>query len=278
MVPQKAKPKPVRPTVQLEHKLEKTLSAYTMAALAAGVSFMAASKLADGKVVYTPAHTKIPVNNSTAVPLDLNHDGAPDFSFLNLGYYGGSGETARALLVGCAAHRVNQYSFACNHKDNMIWGQGVVSTRFASLLPAGRTIAADKSYFRQAKSPAPGHVLGPAASMAGNGGSNGVGVPFSVTFGQWLYTRGHYLGLQFVIKGRIHYGWARVNVQFTPRSGILGILTGYAYETISNKPIIAGRTKGPDVVTLQPATLGHLAKGASAIPVWRVKQTAATTY
>ena len=57
-----------------------------------------------------------------------------------------------------------------------------------------------------------------------------------------------------------------------------GLLTGYAYETIPNKPIIAGKTKGPDVVTISPASLGHLAAGASAIPSWRVKQTRATTH
>jgi hypothetical protein len=60
--------------------------------------------------------------------------------------------------------------------------------------------------------------------------------------------------------------------------GLVAVITGYAYETIPDKPIITGKTKGPDVITIQPATLGHLAAGASAIPVWRVKQTAATTH
>jgi len=46
-------------------------------------------------------------------------------------------------------------------------------------------------------------------------------------------------------------------------------MSGYAYETIPNKPITAGKTEGPDVITVQPATLGHLAAGASAIPAWR---------
>jgi hypothetical protein len=47
------------------------------------------------------------------------------------------------------------------------------------------------------------------------------------------------------------------------RGQIAATLTGYAYETIPNKPIITGETKGPDVITLDPATLGHLAVGAS---------------
>jgi len=35
---------------------------------------------------------------------------------------------------------------------------------------------------------------------------------------------------------------------------IVATLTGYAYETIPNKAIIAGKTKGLHVVTVQPDT------------------------
>jgi len=53
---------------------------------------------------------------------------------------------------------------------------------------------------------------------------------------------------------------------------ITATLTGYAYETIPNKPIIAGKTHGKDVITLQDASLGHLAAGASAILAWRQEE------
>jgi len=76
--------------------------------------------------------------------------------------------------------------------------------------------------------------------------------------------------LKIAIRGKVHYGWARVRTHADPwKSRRYGTLTGYAYETIPNKPIIAGKTKGPDVITLRPASLGHLARGASAIPAWR---------
>jgi hypothetical protein len=75
------------------------------------------------------------------------------------------------------------------------------------------------------------------------------------------------LGLQFVITGKSHYGWARLNESCTVRAprgkGIKALLTGYAYETIPNKPIVTGKTKGPDVITLEPGSLGALAAGAS---------------
>ncbi len=76
-----------------------------------------------------------------------------------------------------------------------------------------------------------------------------------------------YLGLKFSIHGQFHYGWARLNV-FTNWNapGFTAALLGYAYETIPNKPIITGKTKGPDVITIQPATLGHLARGATFAP------------
>jgi hypothetical protein len=62
--------------------------------------------------------------------------------------------------------------------------------------------------------------------------------------------------------------FSRLNVTLK-RGQIAATRTGYAYETIPNKPIITGKTKGPDVITLDPATLGHLAVGASQIPTWR---------
>jgi hypothetical protein len=48
-------------------------------------------------------------------------------------------------------------------------------------------------------------------------------------------------------------------------SKVTSLLTGYAYETIPNKPIAAGKTKGSDIVTVQPdagqGSLGRLALG-----------------
>jgi hypothetical protein len=105
-------------------------------------------------------------------------------------------------------------------------------------------------------------------------------------YGPWMNggkgVKDRYLGIRFTINGRIYFGWARMTVK--PGGNILGnptftaILTGYAYETIPGKAIVAGKTKDPDVTALHPATLGHLAAGASAIPTWRVKRTAATAH
>jgi len=70
--------------------------------------------------------------------------------------------------------------------------------------------------------------------------------------------------VRFAIKGKVHYGWARIG-HISPNKPVKALLTGYAYETIPNKPIIAGKAEGPDVVTVQPDTapgsLSRLALG-----------------
>jgi hypothetical protein len=196
------------------------------------------------------------------IQLDLNHDGVADFSILN-GLY-----TAVSLRVGCALHTTFRGAppkgAACNYRTDQIWGRGVAS-RFASALPAGFKVRGNKSYFQAAKYPF-------VARMGAIFGGEGCSIyPCTTVTGQWLDTKNRYLGLQFVIQGQVHYGWARLTVTFPPQpaGGILVILTGYAYETVPNKPIITGRIKGPDVITLDPATLGHLAAGAVQMPAWR---------
>ena len=98
--------------------------------------------------------------------------------------------------------------------------------------------------------------------------------------GNWVNVTNDYVGLRFKIAGKTHYGWARLTVQITSRSVIKATLTGYAYETIPNKPIIAGKTKGPHAIgseadatatipTPETTTLGLLALGSPGLSIWR---------
>jgi hypothetical protein len=86
-------------------------------------------------------------------------------------------------------------------------------------------------------------------------------------FGPWLGVQNGYMGLEFDIKGAAHFGWARFSVNET---GSTVTLTGYAYETVSLKPIVTGDTgsnddesASPAAPRLQPASLGRLALGAA---------------
>jgi hypothetical protein len=109
------------------------------------------------------------------------------------------------------------------------------------------------------------------------------------TLGNWINVKNRYLGLSFTIHGEGHYGWARFSVQVAKRPfKLIATLTGYAYETIPGKAIIAGATQGPDdtdksmeqpnpaaltAPTPEPAMLGVLAMGAPGLSIWRRKET-----
>ena len=82
-----------------------------------------------------------------------------------------------------------------------------------------------------------------------------------------------FLGVKFQISGQTHYGWVNVNMHTRA-------ITGYAYETNANQPILAGEKSGPVKVgatepaqvlapPIQPATLGALARGADGLSLWR---------
>ena len=259
-----------RQAVSLGSGLEKCLSAYATAAIAAGVSLLATTRSAEAKIVYTPAYTGIPVNNKEPFLLDLSHDGIADFSFWNLKWHGSEGEFVWSLDVGCAAVAISRSRSACRYEANQIWGKG----GFASALRPGLEVGGNKSYFQPGRPTPRGYYRrGPVANMAGYGGENPSGQTSDRTWGQWLYTKDRYLGLQFLIAGQVHYGWARLSVgmlQIT--GGFQATITGYAYETIPNKPIVMGETKGPDVITLEPVSLGRLAQGSSGVSAWREKR------
>ncbi len=107
--------------------------------------------------------------------------------------------------------------------------------------------------------------------------------------GPWVNVTNRYLGLRFQINGKNHYGWARLSTQAEGLQ-ITATLTGYAYETIVNKEIVAGQTSGDDAtpgldptdsspgpaapvikpeLQATPVPLGQLALGARGVALWR---------
>ena len=83
-------------------------------------------------------------------------------------------------------------------------------------------------------------------------------------FGSWLGVQNEYMGFEFNIKGAAHFGWARFSATETGEV----TLTGYAYETVSLKPIVTGDTESnnDEESVEQPANgseLGRLALGAA---------------
>jgi hypothetical protein len=235
---------PPRKIVNLPESLHRRLSMYSLAASAAGVGMLALSCPAEAKIVYTPAHIVLG-GEHYQYKLDLNHDEVTDLTISN---------TYSNDIV-----RWFSYVLASPVSGNEVEGSG----RFASALHRGVQVGG-RNHFRA-------------------GGSLMAGVLFTFShsqsrrYGKWLNVHGRYLGIRFQIKGKSHYGWARLNVAESSRRFTV-VLTGYAFETIPGKPIIAGQTKGPDdseptasftMPTLKPATLGLLALGSPGLSIWR---------
>jgi hypothetical protein len=239
---------------QLSSRVHRLLETYSLAASAAGIGVLALARSAEARIVYTPANIHV-IENGPAVLLDLNHDGITDF-LLHAKF---GGHPTYALLKIVQAQRANE-----------IWDVSDGGVLCAALLPNGTRIGPTGQFH---KDPAGGLDMGFYS--------------FETHFCPWVNTQTYahgYLGLKFEISGNTHYAWAHLKVH-TVGGQIHALLTGYAYETIPNKPIIAGQTSGNDedhpVSTPvaepepPPATLGLLALGSSSLAIWRREESAA---
>jgi hypothetical protein len=225
---------------------------YAIAAGAAGVSLLALAQPMEGKIIYTKANRYIGPN--TTAHLDLNHDHIADFDLKN-------------AFTATSFGAFGRLSALPHRQKNAVQGHMVSPRAYASALSANVRVGPKGPFLPRSGLMAATYTGGPRFRYPGSRSCSG----------PWANVTNRYLGLKFVIQGKTHFGWARLNVSCA-NAKVSARLTGYAYETIPNKPIIAGKTGPDDGITLQSGSLGHLAAGASAIPAWRLKQTAATTH
>jgi hypothetical protein len=253
---------------ELSASTQQQLNMYAIAAGAAGIGVLALAQPAEAKIIYTPAHVKVYFD----LMLDLNHDGINDFYFNVI-----SRATSSGQVGGLAVARERG-------GNNRIRGhRGKYGGSYASALRAGALIG-PKGPFTNAFE---------YATMAANHINSIKGT--TTFFGFWANggkgVKNRYLGLKFFIKGKVHFGWARLTFTYSAQNHapgfFSGLLTGYAYETIPSKAIIAGATESsddkstveqPNPASLVapapapapgPATLGSLALGAPGLSIWR---------
>jgi hypothetical protein len=223
---------------------------YALAASAAGVSVLALAQTSEAKIIFTHSHKVVPPETSFFI--DLNHDGISDFGlFLRNCKY-------------CSALSVYGYN------GNQV--SGPASKLYASALPAGVRVGPKK--FKT-----PNSSLAMAFWKCQSTFTN------CASGGPWLNAQGRFLGFRFFVKGKVHFGWARFDVSVQRMTGgLVATLTGYAYETIPEKPIVTGRTAdsdeagvdAPDPASLTtpdppPGMLGLLALGSPGLSAWRRK-------
>jgi hypothetical protein len=246
-------PRTARSVSNLPEPITQRLNVYALAAGAAGVGMLASAHPAQAKIVYTPANIPI-VQNAGPVELDLNHDGIGDFQLSN---------------VYTTERKRQPEGF---HQSSLAVYPIQPSNRVRAVESNG---AFEAAALRKGKNVGPHSPFQPAQSamvmVACAGGTSGGGCG-----GAWLKVKHGYLGFKFVIKGKIHFGWARVRLSGESSPTI----TGYAYETIANKRIVTGQKNrrdetGPNQTAslsapaIQTATLGRLAMGAPGLSIWR---------
>jgi hypothetical protein len=214
-----------RHPLKLSTSLQRRLNHYALAA--AGVGVVSLTQPASAKIVYTPTHELVPWGFDNGLALDLNHDGINDFFFFN--FFSSTSSTLELSIMP-------------ENKLNEISSNGKA---FATALPSGAKIGPDGKFHER----------------PGDGMVTGYSFKKGTCFGPWAHSNKRYLGLKFEIKGETHFGWARLNVSCNFPHPIQATLTGYAYETVPNKSIVAGQTKGPNLIVQQPVTLGQLSSG-----------------
>jgi hypothetical protein len=193
---------------------------YTLAGSAAGVGLLALAQPAEAKIIYKPANVHLGDGGMQHYQLDLNDDGVKDFSF----------------SYNAPDHSVSLFVLPLSLKKQD--ANGVLTLRDSGLpfdLPAGAVVGPKGDFqTRQQQLMAWCLAYGGVTSFQGN----------------WVNVKSRYLGLKFLIKGKVHYGWARLSVSISPNH-VQATLTGYAYETVANKPIIAGKKEGPKKAALK---------------------------
>jgi hypothetical protein len=205
-----------RAAIPLARSLEKNLLTYVAVASA---GLFSTARPVEAEVVYTPSN--IPMAQGFAggalTQLDLNNDGAPDFTFSNFSYQShGLGGIWLKLIP--------------DQPGNEVWGTQLRLQRkvTAAALSAGVPVGSNGKF----------------ASFPQ--GLNMAIVDVSVTSfasGSWLGVESAYLGLKFMISGEVHYGWAYIKF-VAPGNFLSGSIYGYAYETVPNQPIVTGQTSG----------------------------------
>jgi len=164
-------------------------------------------------IIYTPADKEL--NGSGMLTVDFNRDGILDASIQQSSRFDGN----NCWLDLVQAYPGTRGAIVATDQGGFAW---------ASALTAGYIIG----------SQAPLN-FGEALMLDVHSGS------CSLDDGYWGDGAVHYLGVAFKIRGALHFGWIQLKVTYANNHfghELTTTLTGYAYETVAGRPIVAGRT------------------------------------
>ncbi len=179
------------------------------------------AKIAGLNIIYTDVNpdSTIRANPSQQYSLDLNNDGVSDFTFSV------SGGTSRCSGE-CGGHQSSVKVSPTSGSRNKIEVNGGIP---------GYPLALDTLNIIDNSD------LWAAASGQTLRYYRSCSCGSSAAYGNWNNSTDKYLGLKLIKGTNTYYGWVRlsVNVSF----GAILIIRDYAYNSISNKAILAGQRK-----------------------------------
>ena len=221
---------------ELPESLDRQLNGYVLAATAAGVSLLALSQPCAARIVHR--HIGFQLQGPQQYQFNPANQAVAPF-----------------LFAGSFLSMSNTWGWW-----NREWFVPTVSG--AGVLLARNGFVADVRY---------GAVIG-AGKVFGEGHSSGLLFTYGPYgdgtinhhAGNLALEKTDYVGFKFAIEGKEHFGWIRMKISVQPRRQekvTIDDLRDCAYETVPGKAITAGKTKGPDVITFQPGSLGALAAG-----------------
>ncbi|MFZ0318948.1 MAG: hypothetical protein WAL56_07470 [Candidatus Sulfotelmatobacter sp.] len=234
---QKAKTKLAKP-------LENRLRAYSMVATATAAGLVAIAEPCAAEIIYTPAHGYLLHANWTKI--DFNHDGIADVSFFL------SSTNYKVLEREVVAKP------ALRSQGGIIGYAGAVHP-YASALQKNATIGPKVAF------------VSTNAFLVRTQVSHYL-CCYTLYAGAWRNVADRFLGVKFLIAGEVHYGWVRLSVGGSSR--LRAGISGYAFETVANRPIRAGQISDDANETssfvgvedgtkpVLPGSLGMLALGA----------------
>jgi len=246
------------------NNLNRQIGLYCVAAAVAGVSMLALAEPAQAEVVVTRKAIPVPITpwpTPEPVKISIANNGVDNFYIWRYSLASDRG------LLAWGANRGSSVE---------IGADGYYAKALA--LPRGAQIGPSVSFFNNYTDLVEATESGPPRYSRGYWGGN---------------VKNRYLGVKFQLNGQTHYGWIRLTVTSNVKLNkptMEATITGYAYETVANKPILAGTAGTASAIVDKPTaelqtprnprpssgpSLGMLASGSEALPLWRREETAA---
>jgi hypothetical protein len=249
-------------SAQASNSLNQRLNTYALAAGAAGVALLACSVPSEATPVCKNISFMFSVGETNTFAFNPAHQRVAPFNIVQ----------TYAAISSHTSTRFNRGLFTPNFPG-------------ADVVQASNSLPADL---------ASGAIIGPGGRF---GKGQSYGVLFTYAFrggtnhlGNLKFAQTNYFGYKFLISGKNHYGWVRIDAKTVSEGYVQSEVVSSGYESAADTPIFAGSCAAVSPSTggspsdhagdtasaasatsdtTRPASLGMLALGTQGLPLWR---------